>query len=522
VTGVAALTRLALRRSRLLIGAWTVVLTAMCYASAAATDSLYATSADQVAAAESINASTALVALYGPILDVRSLGELAMTKTTVTYAVLVMAVAIALVRRHTRVEEESGRAELVGGLAVDPRAPLASAVLVGGLASVLVAVSAALGDVAGGLPVPGSLWFAGSWLGVGLVGTGIGAVCAQLSASARTCGAAAAGVVAVLFALRAVGDPTSATWAGWLSPLGWSTRLRAWSDPRGWVLLLDLALATALVVAAALLRSRRDLGAGLVAERPGPATGSPRLTDALALNLKVHATSLAVWTVSCALLGSLLAAIVPGVGSILDSGGGREMIERLGGVGALQETLVAALVSVAAIVITCFVATVIGHGSAEEVGGLTEEVLATATTRSGAFAAIAVVALAGAAWLLVVTGAAMALGSLGTTVSAAGVLAAAVAQIPAVWTVAALALLALAFRGRWAAAGWVLVVGFFLLGPLAELLRLPGWVAGLSPYSHVPKVPAEPFRALPEVLLVLLSAVLVLSARWRYRTRDIG
>src|SRR4029079_9096528 len=118
--------------------AWTAALTLLCYASAAATDSLYTTVADQVRAAESINASSALVALYGPILDVHSLGELAMTKTTVTYAVLVMALTIVLVRRHTRVEEESGRAELVGGLAIDPREPLVSGILLGVIVLLLV------------------------------------------------------------------------------------------------------------------------------------------------------------------------------------------------------------------------------------------------------------------------------------------------------------------------------------------------------------------------------------------------
>jgi len=522
MTGVGALTRFALRRSRVLIGAWTAVLAVFCYASAAATDSLYPTLADQVSAAESLNASSALVALYGPILDVRSLGELAMTKATVTYAVLVMAIAITLVRRHTRVEEESGRAELLGGLAIDPGAPMVAAIVVGAVVSLLVAVTAALGDIAGGLPVVGSLWFGASWFGIGLVGTGIGAVCAQLSANARTCGAVAAGVVAVLFGVRALGDTSSAGWLSWLSPFGWSTQLRAWSDPRPWLLLLDLGLAALLTGVALALRAGRDLGAGLVPDRPGPATGSPRLADALALNLKVHATSLAVWTVACAVLGALMAAIVPGIGSILDSNGTRTMMERLGGVGALQETLVAALVSVGAIVISCFVASVVGHGGAEENDGRTEEVLATATSRSTTFAAVAVVALGGAAWLLLVTGVAMALGSLGAEVSAGAVLAAALVQIPAVWVVAALALVAVAVRSRWAIAGWVLVVAFFLLGPLAELLQLPGWVAGLSPYSHVPKVPAESFQVGPELVLVVLATLLVATAWWRYRERDIG
>jgi ABC-2 type transport system permease protein len=522
VTGLGLLTRFSLRRSRVLIGAWAGVLTVMCYASAAATGGLYATRADQVRAAESINASSALVALYGPILDVHSLGELAMTKTTVSYAVLVMALSIALVRRHTRVEEESGRAELLGGLAIDPRAPLASAMLVGALASFLVASMAALGDIAGGLPVAGSLWFGASWLGLGLVGTGIGAVSSQLSANARTCGAVAAGTVAVLFGLRAVGDTTSAAWLSWLSPLGWSTQLRAWSDPRAWIALLYLAVAAGLIGAAAVLRARRDLGAGLIADRPGPSTGSPRLADAVALNLKEHAGTVVVWTVACAGFGALMAAIVPGIGGFLDSESARQMMERLGGVGALQETLVAAFVSIGAIIITCFVATVVGHGGAEERDGRTEEVLATATTRSTAFAAVALVALGGAAWLLLVTGSAMALGSVGAEVSGGAVLTAALVQVPAVWVVTGLALLAVAVRSTWAVAGWVLVIASFLVGPLAELLQLPGWVAGLSPYAHVPKVPAETFQVTPELVLVVLATLLVATAWWRYRERDIG
>jgi ABC-2 type transport system permease protein len=521
VTGVWRLTWFALRRSRILVAAWTAVLALVCYASAAATASLYATAADRVAAAESINASSALVALYGPILDVHSLGEIAMTKATVTYGVFVMALCVVLVRRHTRVEEESGRAELVGALGISPSAPLASGVLLGAVASLLVALTAALADIAGGLPVTGSLWFAGSWLGLGLVGTGIGAVAAQLSASARTCGAVAAGAIGALFLVRALGD-TTVSWLSWLSPLGWSTRLRAWSDPRGGVLLLDLGLAALLVGAALVLRARRDLGSGLLAERPGPATGSPRLADALSLNLRVHTTSLAVWTLACAVLGALMAAIVPSVESILDSAGAREMVHRLGGVGALQQSLVAALVSVCAVVISCFAVTVVGHGGAEEHDGRTEEVLATATGRSTTFLAVGLVALGGTAWLLLVTGLAMALGAIGTSVSFGGTLAAALVQIPAVWLVGALALLGLSLGSRWAIAGWVVLVAFFVVGPVAELLRLPGWVAGLSPYSHVPRVPAESLSVTPELVVSALAAACVATAWWRYRERDIG
>jgi ABC-2 type transport system permease protein len=475
-----------------------------------------------VAAARTINDSPALVALYGPILDARSVGELAMTKMTVTYAVFLMVFAFTLVRRHTRVEEESGRAELLGGLAIGQSALLFSAILLGVLGSLLVSSLAALADIAGGLPVAGSLWFGASWLGLGLVGTGIGAVAAQLSASARTSGSAAAGAVVVLYLLRAAGDTTTASWLSWLSPLGWSTQLRAWSGPRGWVLLLDLAFAGGLVAGATVLRRRRDLGSGLVPERPGPATGAPRLSGALGLNVRLHTPGLVLWTVASAVMGALMATIVPSIGSMLDSVGSRDTFQRLGGVGVLQETLVAAFLSVGAVVISCFAVTVVSHGGGEEHDGRTEEVLATATERSAAFCAVMLVAIGGVVWLLLVTGVAMGVGGAGSEVGFTDTVAAALAQLPAVAFVAGLALLALALGSRYAALGWSLVVAFFLVGPVAELLDLPGWVAGLSPYSHVPKVPAERFTWTSELVLTVLATLLVTIAWWRYRERDIA
>lgn len=517
MTGVLALTRLALRRSRLLLSVWVLALTAVCYASAAATATLYPSAAERVAAAHTINVSPALVALYGPILDPHSLGELAMTKMTVTYAVFVMALAVVLVRRHLRAEEESGRAELLGGTAVGRDSLLAAAVLTGVIASALCGVLAAAADVAGGLPAAGSLWFGASWLGIGLVGTGLAAVACQASASARTCGALAAGGVGVLFLARALGD-TGPRWLSWLSPLGWSTRLQAWTDPRWLLLIADVVVAAGLVMLATLLRARRDLGSGLVAARPGPATAPPRLRDALALTLRVQATGLAVWSVAVATGGLLMAAVVPSVGSMLDSGVAREAVERLGGVGRLQDSLVAALVSVLAVVVTAYAVGVAGHAGAEERDGRTEQVLASATSRDTAYAAVVAVALGGATLLLAVLGLAFGIG-LGDLASS---LRAVAAQAPAVWLVSSLALLCLALSGRRAGVGWA-VLGFVVLdGQLAALLHLPGWAAGLSPYSHVPMVPAEAWSWPPELVLTALTVAVLATARWRYGRRDIG
>jgi ABC-2 type transport system permease protein len=62
----------------------------------------------------------------------------------------------------------------------------------------------------------------------------------------------------------------------------------------------------------------------------------------------------------------------------------------------------------------------------------------------------------------------------------------------------------------------------FVLGQLGDLVGLPGWVTGLSPYSHSPAMPAEAFAPVPAAVLTGIAAALIGTAWWRYARRDIG
>lgn len=515
--GTVLLLRFALRRDRVLAPAWVLVLASMAVVSAAATGPLYASTAERVAAAEAINASPALVALYGPILDTGSLGELSMTKMTVLYAAFVAFMGVVLVRRHTRVEEETGRAELVGATAVGVHAPTAAALAEASLASLAVGALTAAGNAAAGLPVAGSVLFGASWTGIGLVGAAIALLAAQVSSSARTVGFLASAAIGTLYLLRAVGD-TSAPLLSWLTPFGWGTQLSAWSEPRVWLLACYPALAVALTAVALALRQRRDLGAGVLPDRPGPAEGSPRLRDAASLAWREQSTAMAGWTVGIAVIGVLMGSIVPTVGSMLGTGEARRVIEAMGGIGVLEDVLVAALASVIAVVITCFGIAAVTRAAGDERGGRTETVLATATSRRTLLLAVGASALLGSTWLLLVSGVATALGR-GDGLDPVG---AALAQAPAVWLVLALGLLLLSFRSRWAVAGWAVVAACVTVGQVGESLELPGWLVGLSPYHHVPRFPAEPLAWTPEVVLTLLALAALGASWWRYRSRDIG
>src|SRR5699024_6232793 len=67
------------------------------------------------------------------------------------------------------------------------------------------------------------------------------------------------GVLVVSYLLRGAGavldNPLT-----WLSPLGWAEEARAFGDTRWWPVLVSLGVAVLLVVVAAVLRYRRDLG----------------------------------------------------------------------------------------------------------------------------------------------------------------------------------------------------------------------------------------------------------------------
>lgn len=512
------LTRLAWRQDRLLIAVWTLALVAFCYASAAATPSLYASTAERVQAAQAINDNPAVVALYGPILDVHSAGELSMTKATVLYAVFVALLGMILVRRHTRTDEESGRTELVSAGAVGAHAPLTAAFAAATGVFVLLGVLVALADIAGGLAVGGSLLFGLSWTLLGLVGAAVTLVAAQLVPSTRTCAALAGSMIGALYLLRAVGD-TSAAALSWLSPFGWATQLRAWSGTRWWVLALYVALVVALVVLAHALRSRRDLGAGLVAARPGPARGAPALGSSLSLALRLHRGMLIGWTIAVVGMGALMGAIAPGVSGLLTGQAAQEMIRRLGGPGSLERTLIAAEASIGALVVTAFAIGVVAHTSHDEQTGLAERTLSSGATRRALFAGTLTVAAGGALWLCLATGIGVALGYRRDVVP---VVFSVLATAPAVLVIVGVGVLGWSLRPGWYAAGWVALGLSLVVGQIAQLLNLPTWVGGISPYSHLALLPSESFRPMPALVLVLIAVAIGAVAWLRYRSRDVG
>src|SRR3954453_17713818 len=187
--------------------------------------------------------------------------------------------SIQLVVRHTRAEEESGRAELIRAGIVGRRAPLTAALLEAALADLAVVAVIAAGLTASGLAPVDSLALA---TGIGLTGLLFGAVAAvtaQLSAHARAASGWALAVLGAAAVVRGVGDTLHAHGSplSWFSPIAWAQQTRPFVDLRWWPLLLSLALIAVLTGCAYALSGRRDFAVGVVAPRRGPSEAAPSL-----------------------------------------------------------------------------------------------------------------------------------------------------------------------------------------------------------------------------------------------------
>ena len=75
---------------------------------------------------------------------------------------------------------------------------------------------------------------------------------------------------------------------------------------------------------------------------------------------------------------------------------------------------------------------------------------------------------------------------------------------------------------RAAAAAWGVLGACVLLSVLGPLLGLPDWVLGLSPFDHVPQLPADDFSAAPLLALCAVAAALTALGMLAFRRRDLA
>jgi ABC-2 type transport system permease protein len=514
MSGTRELLRLALRRDRVYLPVWIFFFVAGAGATATSYSSLYDTLESRRKVIAGLGSTPATLALYGRIYS-DSIGGLTAWRLGGLLLALVGLMSLLIVIRHTRADEETGRTELLGAAVVGRRAPLTAALLVAGGANLVLALLVTIALVAAGYPVGGSVALAVVLAAGGIMFAGVGAVAAQVAVFARSATAIAAAALAAAYLIRAVGD-AGPHWLSWLSPLGWAQQLRPFADERWWTLLPCAAFTAALVVTAYALLGRRDLGAGLIAPKPGPPRGS--LTTPLGLAWRLQRGALAGWAAGYAILGVALGSLASGIGKVIgDSRSVRDALAELGGNGSLADAYLAATMSIFGVIAAVYAVQALLRLKGEEDGGHAEALLATAVPRRRWLASHAGIAAGGTVAILLAGGLAAGIAH-GQPLRIA---AAALVQAPAAWVIAALTLAAYGLAPKLSVAGWVAIALCILLSELGPVLKLSDAVLGISPFSHVPQLPGGAFTAAP-LTLTLIAAALAAAGFAAFARRDAG
>jgi ABC-2 type transport system permease protein len=522
--GTFGLVRLYLRRDRVVLPLWVLLMSvplAPVYMASIA--KVYPTQPDRTLAAATIMANASMRAMYGNIYN-DSLGAVGIWKAGLFHTLIAVAVILTVIR-HTRAEEETGRVELIDSTATGRFANLTAALTLAFGASIVTGVIAAASLSTAPVPRPGSVAFGLALACSGLVFSAVAAVAAQLSTSARIARGIAFAVLGLAFTLRAVGDPGSGT-LSWLSPLGWSLQVRPYAGDRWWVLLLHLSATTLLTLAAYQLLRGRDIGSGLITERPGAPTASPWLSGPFGLAWRLQRGPLLAWTIGVSLYGGLIGSVVNSIGNQLGNNPTvRAIVNRLGGTQVLENAFIAIAFNILAVAASAMVLSATLRLHQEETAQRGEVMIAEAIGRSRWALSHLTFAIVGSAVAMLAAGFVTGL-TYGIAVDAVGVkvrdvLTVAATQLPAIWLLAAVTLALFGLLPRFTPVAWAVLVGFVAIYLLGSIDGFPHWLLDLVPYTHTQRFPGAPFRAAPVLWLLLIDIALTGVGLAAFRRRDL-
>ncbi|MBL7502714.1 multidrug ABC transporter permease [Frankia sp. CNm7] len=525
-TGTRALLKVALRQDARQIAPWVALISALSASSILAYSWIFPDAADRAELAATLAGNPALSLVFGPARDLMTADGFNAWRAGALGAFFAGMMAILIVIRNSRADEDSGQAELLASGVLGRQARLAVAVLMAAAASAALGVVSFLVTIACGGGALASLTLSATFTASGLVFAGVAAICAQLGSDARTASGLAVAVLGLCYVIRGYLDSSDTPgWTSWTTPLGWLSRTRPATDNDPWPLLAALALTVVLVLAGFALHGRRDFGFGMIVPRPG-ATRGGTAANVWGLALRLHRGTLAAWLVAFAGLGVVFGNLATSLDGVL---GDNPALADLLAAGTtdpsrLTFAFVVTILRLVGVIAAVTGVQVVFRIHAEEVDHRVEPLLAGALRRPVYLASNAVVAFAAPAVALVVAGTALGVVAAARqdTVSAGDVVTQALVTIPAVWVLVALALAAVGAAPSRRLVGWLGVVATFGLTLLGPTFDLPGWALGISPLRHVPNVTAAAPGWAGLGWLAGVTALFLVVAFTGFRRRDIA
>lgn len=533
-THLGLLTRLAFRRDRIRLLVWVLVLTGLMTAVALKFVDIYSTRAELEAIMSTLK-SPAIVALFGAYTfhGTPTTATVFANEMLVFMALMQVIMNLGLAVHATRDEEDHGVTELIRAHAVGPLTPLLAAMIELTLVNLDIGLLYAWGLNLAAMP---GATMTGNWLiGLGLAATGwlfgmVALVTAQLADHAASATGLAYALFGLSYMVRMMTD-VQAPRLTWWSPLGWIEKLSPYHRPNWLPLLLMLLTGIILANGALALARRRDIGAGVLATRPGRRTASAFLRGPGSLLWRRQGRSLIGWFLGIVILGASYGTVFNTIGDILKTNPTMQQVFGGAMVHAANHHLLLSFTSLIAIVLAV-VATIPGLQLifklyADETRGWLEGLYALPLSRTrqlvtfvGTALVTSTVIYGGSLAGLILTG------NASLTHPRDGITAFEFwqtlwGQLPTIWVFLGLGVLLIGWWPR----GHALIYGYLAYGFISQylgnLLNLPTWAQRLTPFGWQKTIPEHAVAWPLFSATVLLAGSLFLLGWWRYTRRDL-
>ncbi|MCL2170409.1 MAG: hypothetical protein FWB74_10350, partial [Defluviitaleaceae bacterium] len=358
----------------------------------------------------------------------------------------------------------------------------------------------------------------------GLMFAAVTALCAQLSASARSVKGYAFLVLLVFYLLRAVGDVNNETVA-MVSPLGLILRALPFYENNLIPIFLVLFFAVILTAMAFRLCARRDIGQGIIPARAGRPFAKKYMTTLFGHTWRISRGTLISWAIGMFVFGAVFGLVIGDVevftaeaewfAAMMPPNADFTLTEMFT---ALLNTFLVLFAAVPALILVLKL-------RAEEKAGRTEMLISTAVTRQShmaGFVALAVIAALIMPFLGMISMWLFSIPVLDEPMNLRGLAQAVMSFVPAIGVTVGLVAAVAGWLPRlvsfvWGYYGFVFVSGFF-----GTMLSLPEWLMSLSPFHHIPQMPMDSWQTAPVVILSITAIALTIFGIWGYSRRDIA
>jgi len=525
-TNTVRLVRFILRRERIVSAVWLACLILFSYTLASGMGEMFDAPARQ-ALAETMK-NPAMIAMMGPVYGAGNYTVGAMYSQTMFLwvAMTVAAMNIFLVVRHTRADEERGRAEVVRSLPTGRLATLNAAMITALIVNIILAVFTGLGIASVGEESMGfgPAMLYGAALGIfGLFFAAAAALFSQLSASSR--GAIGYSFIALgaLYMLRAAGDVGSEALA-LISPLGLIQRPQFFVENNVLPVLIVFIEAVAVAAAAYILNAVRDIDQGFISARPGRAGGSKLLRTSSGLALRLMRNSMIAWVVVLFCLGASYGTILPDIDMFIEESEFYQLVVGANDEYTHMEMFSTTINIIAAVFAIVPIMTIALRPRTEEREGRAEQILAKPVSREKYLAGYVIPAflLSVLLQLASVFGLYMAsVAFLDEPLSLIFLLEANMVYLPALWAMIGLAVFLTGLLPRATSFIWAYFGFSFFAVFMGRMMDLPSFLPKLSPFGFIPQLPVDEVNFTTLLILTVVALSLTLIGTIFYERRDM-